>query len=453
MHTFSYDTMLTLNLKKLYIETYGCQMNFNDSEVVASILAEAGYTITEEIEGSSLILLNTCSVRENAENKVFQRLNTIKKMRSKNNSLLIGVIGCMAERLKDQLLEKNINCDIVAGPDAYKSLPDLVRIAEGNRQAINVHLSDTETYSDIAPHRLGNNKLSAFVSIMRGCNKFCTYCIVPYTRGRERSRDFQSIFDEVKLLIDNGYKEVTLLGQNVNSYNYSVGSTAMCFHELIAGVAELDKNFRVRFTTSHPKDFNNELIDIIAQYDNICKYVHLPFQAGSNEVLKRMNRGYSREWYMERIDALRSKIPDVALSTDILTGFCGETDEQHRDTIDLMNRIKFDSAFMFKYSNRPGTMADKNLPDDISETVKTARLNEIIDLQNLHSKESNKADINKVFDVLVEGKSKRSDADYFGRNSQNKAIIFPRENAQIGDIVKVKVNKVTSASLIGEILK
>lgn len=445
--------MLTLNLKKLYIETYGCQMNFNDSEVVASILAEAGYTITEEIEGSSLILLNTCSVRENAENKVFQRLNTIKKMRSKNNSLLIGVIGCMAERLKDQLLEKNINCDIVAGPDAYKSLPDLVRIAEGNRQAINVHLSDTETYSDIAPHRLGNNKLSAFVSIMRGCNKFCTYCIVPYTRGRERSRDFQSIFDEVKLLIDNGYKEVTLLGQNVNSYNYSVGSTAMCFHELIAGVAELDKNFRVRFTTSHPKDFNNELIDIIAQYDNICKYVHLPFQAGSNEVLKRMNRGYSREWYMERIDALRSKIPDVALSTDILTGFCGETDEQHRDTIDLMNRIKFDSAFMFKYSNRPGTMADKNLPDDISETVKTARLNEIIDLQNLHSKESNKADINKVFDVLVEGKSKRSDADYFGRNSQNKAIIFPRENAQIGDIVKVKVNKVTSASLIGEILK
>ncbi len=452
LHTFSYDTMLTLNQKKLYIETYGCQMNFNDSEVVASILAEAGYAITESIEESSLILLNTCSVRENAENKVLQRLGTIRKMRTKNNSLLIGVIGCMAERLKDQLLEKSINCDIVAGPDAYKSLPSLVKIAEGSKQAINVHLSDTETYSDIDPHRLGNNKLSAYVSIMRGCDKFCTYCIVPYTRGRERSRDFQSIYDEVKRLIDNGYKEVTLLGQNVNSYNFSDGTTSKNFHELIAGVAELDRNFRVRFTTSHPKDFNNDLIDIIAQYENICKYVHLPFQAGSNEVLKRMNRGYSREWYMERIDALRAKVPDIALSTDILTGFCGETDEQHRETIDLMNKVKFDSAFMFKYSNRPGTMADKKLADDISEEVKTARLNEIIDLQNLHSKQSNEADINKMFDVIVEGRSKKSENDYFGRNSQNKAIIFPKINASVGDIVKIKVLKATSASLIGEIV-
>jgi len=427
-------------------------MNFNDSEVVASIMAEHGYTICEEIETANLVLINTCSVRENAENRVLQRLQNIKSLREKNNSLLIGVIGCMAERMKDQLLGKEINCDIVAGPDSYKSLPGLVKIAQDSRQAINVHLSDTETYSDINPKRLGNNKLSAFVSIMRGCNNFCTYCIVPYTRGRERSREYDSILDEVKTLIDNGYKEVTLLGQNVNSYKNIGTGTAKAFHELLAGVAELDKGLRVRFTTSHPKDFNNELIDIIAHYDNICNYVHLPFQAGDNEILARMNRGYTREWYIERIEALRAKVPDVALSTDILTGFCGETDEQHAQTIDLMEKIRFDSAFMFKYSNRPGTMADKRLPDDVPEDIKSKRLTEIIALQTQHSIESNKKDICKTFEVLVESKSKKSDEDLQGRNSQNKVLIFPRSNAKPGDIVTVKVDKVTQASLIGSIV-
>lgn len=444
--------MFTLNLKKLYIETYGCQMNFSDSEVVASILSEHGYEMCESIEQANLILFNTCSVRENAENRVLQRIQNVKKLREENNSLLIGVIGCMAERMKDQLLEKDMNCDIVAGPDAYKTLPELVKIAEGSRQAINVHLSDTETYSDVNPKRLGNNKLSAFVSIMRGCNKFCTYCIVPYTRGRERSRDYNSILDEVKTLLDNGYKEVTLLGQNVNSYLYKEDSYSKNFHELMAGVAELDPALRVRFTTSHPKDFNDELIDVIAHYDNICNYVHLPFQAGDNDILKKMNRGYTREWYMNRIEALRAKVPDVALSTDILTGFCSETDEQHAQTIDLMKQVQFDSAFMFKYSNRPGTMADKRFPDDIAEDVKSKRLTEIINLQSEHSIESNKRDIGKVFDVLVESKSKKSDDDFQGRNMQNKVCIFPKGKSQPGDIVQVKVNSVTQASLIGEIV-
>jgi tRNA-2-methylthio-N6-dimethylallyladenosine synthase len=445
--------MISLNIKKLFIETYGCQMNVSDSEVVASILTGAGYTVTEQIEEASLVLINTCSVRENAENKVLQRLQTVKKLRATRKQLLIGVIGCMAERMKEQLLEKSIDCDIVAGPDAYKSLPDLVQIAEGSRQAINVHLSDTETYSDINPMRLGNNKITAFVSIMRGCDKFCSYCIVPYTRGRERSRDAVSIFDEVKRLVSNGYKEVTLLGQNVNSYSYMHNGRHIHFHDLLAGVAEIDSSFRVRFTTSHPKDFSNELIDVIAGYPNVCRYVHLPFQAGSNEVLKRMNRSYTREWYLERIETLRARVPGCNLSTDILTGFCGETDEQHLETLSLMEAVKFDQAFMFMYSNRPGTMADKKLRDDIPEAVKKERLSRIIELQNSHSLQSNQNEIGRTLEVLAEGYSKKSDADMYGRTSENKVAIFPKGNTAPGDVVHVQVEKASQASLIGRLVQ
>lgn len=439
--------------KNLYIETYGCQMNVNDSEVVAAILEkESNYLLQKDIDNADLILLNTCSVRENAENKVFQRLHVIKKLKEQNNKLLIGVIGCMAERLKDQLLEKDIAVDIVAGPDAYRSMPKLVDIAKNSKDAIDVLLSETETYDDILPVRTDNNGLSAFVSIMRGCNKFCTYCIVPYTRGRERSRDHISIIKEVEDLVKNGYKEVTLLGQNVNSYKYENEGETITFPRLLELVAQVSPTMRVRYTTSHPRDFNRELLEVMAKYDNICDFIHLPVQSGSSNVLKKMGRGYTREWYMEKIDLIKEILPNAGLSTDILSGFCSESDQDHEDTLSIMEYTKFDSAFMFSYSVRPGTLAHKRYEDDVTPEVKKKRLTEIINLQTKISKEKNMDDIGKVFEVLVEGTSKRSEDDMCGRNSQNKMVVFPRENTKPGDYINVRITDVSSATLKGEVV-
>lgn len=431
---------------KLYIETYGCQMNVNDSEVVASILGKNGFEMTETIEDASLIILNTCAVRDHAENKIFQRLNVIKKLKKTNNELLVGVIGCMAERLKEQLFERDVKVDVVCGPDSYRNIPELVNIARKNNQAINVHLSDSETYSDINPMRLGHNRLSAFISIMRGCDNFCTYCIVPYTRGRERSRDAQSIIDEAKNLEANGYKEVTLLGQNVNSYNFE----SFTFPKLMEAVALAVPSMRVRFTTSHPKDLSDDLLQVMAQYNNICNFIHLPVQSGSTQVLEFMNRKYTREWYLNRIASIKKYLPDVAISTDILSGFCNETEENHQDTLSLMKLVAFDSAFMFKYSVRPGTLAAKRYEDNVPEDIKLRRLNEIITLQNELSRKSNENDIGKTFEVLVEGDSKKSGEEFFGRTPQNKVVVFPKRNAKVGDFVNVTIKGFTSATLIGE---
>ena len=433
---------------KLYIETYGCQMNVNDSEVVASILAKDGYHMTEVIDEASLVILNTCAVRDHAENKIFQRLNVIKKLKKINPDLLVGVIGCMAERLKDQLFERNVKVDLVCGPDSYRNIPELVRIAAKNNHSINVHLSDTETYSDVDPLRLGHNRLSSFISIMRGCDNFCTYCIVPYTRGRERSRDAASIIQEAINLDKNGYKEVTLLGQNVNSYS----NEDVTFPMLVEKVALAVPGMRVRFTTSHPKDLSDDLLKVMAMYDNICNCIHLPVQSGSNRVLEKMNRKYTREWYLERIDSIRKHVPDAAITTDILCGFCEETEEDQQDTLDLMKQAAFDAAFMFKYSVRPGTLAEKRFTDDVLEDVKTRRLNEIIALQNQLSKDSNKRDVGKMFEVLCEGVSKKKDDELFGRTQQNKVVVFPKGNHKPGDIVKVKITGSTSATLFGELV-
>lgn len=441
-----------MSQKYLYIETYGCQMNFNDSEVVAAVLEQDGYTYTEEIKQASLILLNTCSIREHAENKVFQRLNVIKKMRKQNSKLLIGVIGCMAERLRDQLFDNDVLADIVAGPDSYRNLPELVRLASQSKHAIDVHLSESETYNDITPYRVGNNRISAFVSIMRGCNNFCTYCIVPYTRGRERSREVDSILNEVRDLEVHGYKEITLLGQNVNSYAYSNNGVLYDFPKLLELVATTVPHMRIRFTTSHPKDMSDEVLYVIANNNNIGKWIHLPVQSGSTSVLQRMNRKYTREWYLNRVDAIKRIVPEASITTDILCGFSGETDEEHADTLSIMKHVEFDMAYMFKYSERPGTTAAKMLPDTVSEEVKIARLNEIIALQNALSKKRNQADVGKIFDVLVEGRSKKTDDEYKGRNSQNKTIVFPRANTKIGDFVKVKVISASSATLKGEVV-
>jgi len=442
-----------MNKQQLYIETYGCQMNINDSEVVASILSKSGFTLTEEINDASLILLNTCSIRENAENKVFQRLTVIKKLKKEKEKLLIGVIGCMAERLRDQLLEKEIDCDIVAGPDSYKNLPNLYTRAAFNKKAIDVVLSKTETYSDVSPHRIGNNKLSAFISIMRGCDNFCTYCIVPYTRGRERSRDAESIIKEAQDLLDKGYKEVTLLGQNVNSYHYKTDTEEVSFPRLLELVAQLSPFLRVRFTTSHPKDLGDDLLHVIAKYPNICKNIHLPVQSGSSRVLDVMGRTYDREWFKGRVDAIKNIIPESTISTDILSGFCTETEEDHKETLSIMEYAQFDMAFMFKYSERPGTKAAKTLADDVDDETKTRRLNEIIALQNAISKIRNEKDVGKTYEVLVEGNSKRSDEQLFGRTSQNKVVVFPKENYKPGDYVNVKVESFTSATLIGKAIK
>ena len=438
--------------KKLFIETYGCQMNVADSEVVASIMQMAGYSVCDSLDEADAVFMNTCSIRDNAEQKIINRLEFFHAMnnkRGKKNQLIVGVLGCMAERAKQDLID-NHHVDLVVGPDAYLSLPELIAAVEAGEKAINVELSTTETYRDVIPSRICGNHISGFVSIMRGCNNFCHYCIVPYTRGRERSRDVESILNEVRDLSAKGYKEVTLLGQNVNSYRFEKDGVIINFPTLLRTVAEAVPNMRVRFTTSHPKDMSDETLQVIADVPNVCKHIHLPVQSGSSRILKLMNRKYTREWYLDRVAAIRRIIPDCGLSTDIFSGYHSETEEDHQESLSLMRECGYDSAFMFKYSERPGTYASKHLPDDISEEIKIRRLNEIIELQNQLSAESNAKDVGKVFEVMVEGVSKRSKEQLFGRTQQNKVVVFNRGNHRIGDFVMVKVTASSSATLIGE---
>ena len=436
---------LTGEGRKLFIETYGCQMNAGDSEIVVSIMQEEGYRYTENIDEADIVLINTCSIRDNAEQRIWGRLSAMRQLKKRKPSLIVGIIGCMAERLKEQLIEKDTGVDIVAGPDTYRTLPQLVRTAEGGNKGINVELSKEETYAEIAPVRLDRNGVSAFIAIMRGCNNYCAYCVVPYTRGIERSRDPQTIVAEARTLFENGYREVTLLGQNVNSYSYGeVG-----FPELMAMVAQISPLLRVRFATSHPKDISDCLLEVMAGYDNICKAIHLPAQSGSNEMLKKMNRKYTREWYLERIAAIKRYMPDCAITTDLIAGFCGETLEDHSATLSLMREVGYASAFMFKYSERPGTFSARHFEDDIADDEKTRRLNEIIALQNQLSIESNEAEVGKVRQVLVEGTSKRSDEQLCGRTSQNKMVVFDRGNHKAGDYVMVKITGCSSATLFG----
>lgn len=432
--------------RKLFIETYGCQMNAGDSEIVVSIMQDHGYRYTENIDEADIILINTCSIRDNAEQRIWGRLSAMRQIKKRKPSLIVGIIGCMAERLKEQLIEKGTGVDIVAGPDSYRSLPELVRTAEDGAKGINVELSKEETYAEIAPVRLDRNGVSAFIAIMRGCNNYCAYCVVPYTRGIERSRDPQTIVAEARTLFENGYREVTLLGQNVNSYCYGeVG-----FPELMAMVAEISPLLRVRFATSHPKDISDRLLEVMARYENICKAIHLPAQSGSNEMLKKMNRKYTREWYLERIAAIRRYMPDCAITTDLIAGFCGETLEDHQATLSLMRKVGYASAFMFKYSERPGTFSARHFADDIADEEKTRRLNEIIALQNQLSVESNEAEVGLIRQVLVEGTSKRSEEQLCGRTSQNKMVVFNRGNHSAGDYVTVKITGCSSATLFGE---
>lgn len=431
-------------MKKLFIETYGCQMNVADSEVIASVMKMADYDTCQDIDEADAILLNTCSVRENAENKIYNRLEQLHALQKKGRKLIIGVVGCMAERVKEDLID-NHHVDIVAGPDSYLSLPELFASAEVGEKAINIELSTTETYRDVIPERVCGGHISGFVSIMRGCNNFCHYCIVPYTRGRERSREVDSILNEVRDLRDKGYKEVTLLGQNVNSYKCGeVG-----FPQLLATVAEAVPEMRIRFTTSHPKDMSDETLEVIAAHSNICRHIHLPVQSGSDRILQLMNRKYTREWYLGRVAAIRRILPDCGLTTDIFVGYHSETEEDHQLSLSLMRECGYDSAFMFKYSERPGTYASKHLPDDIPEETKIDRLNEMIALQNQLSAESYRKDIGKTFEILVEGVSKRSKDQLFGRTQQNKVVVFDRGTHHIGDFVKVKVLESSSATLKG----
>ena len=435
-------------MKKLYIETYGCQMNVADSEVVASVMQMAGYETTETLDEADAVFLNTCSVRDNAEQKIYHRLDALDAERRKGHQMILGVLGCMAERAQQDLLD-NHHCDLVAGPDAYLSLPDLIAQAELGHKAMNTELSTTETYKDVVPQRIGiGHKIGGFVSIMRGCNNFCHYCIVPYTRGRERSRDVESILREVRDLRDKGYKEVTLLGQNVNSYKFE----DIDFPALLRKVAEEVPEMRVRFTTSHPKDMSDETLHVIAEMPNVCKSIHLPVQSGSDRILKLMNRKYTREWYMDRVNAIRRIIPDCGLSTDIFVGYHSETEEDHQLSLSLMREVGYDSAFMFKYSERPGTYASKHLPDDVPEEEKIRRLNELIALQTEMSAIQNKKDEGKEFDVLVEGFSKRSREQLCGRTEQNKMVVFPKAGHHIGETVRVKITGSTSATLLGEAL-
>ena len=442
-------------MKKLYIETYGCQMNVADSEVVASVMQMAGYETTEELSEADAVFLNTCSVRDNAEQKIYHRLDALDAERRKGHQMILGVLGCMAERAQQELLEQH-HADLVAGPDASLSLPDLIAQAELGHKAMNIELSTTETYRDVVPQRIGlGHKIGGFVSIMRGCNNFCHYCIVPYTRGRERSRDLESILREVRDLRDKGYKEVTLLGQNVNSYRLEnqgdLGSLeSLDFPALLRKVAEEAPSMRIRFTTSHPKDMSDETLRVIAEMPNVCKHIHLPVQSGSDRILKLMNRKYTREWYMDRVNAIRRIIPDCGLSTDIFVGYHSETEEDHQLSLSLMREVGYDSAFMFKYSERPGTYASKHLPDDVPEEEKIRRLNELIQLQTEMSAIQNEKDEGKVFDVLVEGFSKRSREQLCGRTEQNKMVVFDKGTHHIGETVKVRITGSTSATLFGE---
>lgn len=446
------DSKSALNDKKLFIETYGCQMNVADSEVVASIMEMDGFELTEDINDANAVFVNTCSVRDNAEQKVVQRLKYFQSLKRKNKKLIVGVIGCMAERVKDELITDH-GVNIVVGPDAYLDIPNLINSVEHGEKAINVELSKTETYKDVLPTRIGAS-ISGFVSIMRGCDKFCTYCIVPYTRGRERSRDVESILNEIRDLKSKNYKEVTLLGQTVNSYKFErEDGHVIEFPELLSIIAEMVPEMRIRFTSPHPKDMTDETLEVIAKYPNICRFIHLPVQSGSNKILKLMNRKYTREWYLDRVAAMRRIIPDVSIGTDIFCGFSDETEEDHQESLALMREARFDMSFMFKYSERPGTVAAKRLPDNVPEEVKIRRLNEIIAVQNELSLVSNQNDIGKTFEVMVEGFSKRSKEQLFGRTSQNKVVIFPREGRRIGEFIQVRVLSVSSATLIGEVVQ
>jgi tRNA-2-methylthio-N6-dimethylallyladenosine synthase len=437
-------------IKKVFIETYGCQMNVADSEVVVSILSDVGFSATTEIKSADLILINTCSIRDNAEQRIWGRLKEIGHLKKSNKELKIGVIGCMAERLKERLLETEKLVDIVVGPDAYRSLPALVSEAEAGHKGVNVLLSREETYADISPVRMDKNGVSSFVSIMRGCNNMCAYCVVPYVRGAERSRNPDSILREATELFTNGYREVTLLGQNVDSYNWNSENFRVGFPQLLKNIASISPLLRVRFSTSHPKDISDELLYTIAEHDNICKHIHLPAQSGSSRILKLMNREYSREVYMERIEAIRRIIPGCALSTDMITGFCTETDDDHKESLSLMEWAGYDFAYMFKYSERPGTKAARKYKDDVPEEVKSARLSEMIALQNKLSVKSKKNDAGKVYDVLVEGFSKRSAENLSGRTSSNKVVVFPANGHKTGEYVKVIIERTTSATLIGK---
>ncbi len=433
-------------MKKLYIETYGCQMNFADSEVVASILKD-NFDLTKNIEDADLILLNTCSIRDKAEQRIHKRLAELESLKKRSRGVQIGLLGCMAERMKEELLETEPVLDFIAGPDAYRSLPQLIEDSAKGEVQFNVILSEEETYDNILPVRYDMNGVSAYISIMRGCNNFCSYCVVPYTRGRERSRNPKTILMEAEDLIQKGYKEVTLLGQNVNSYHWEENGETVSFARLMELVAQLSPELRVRFATSHPKDISDELLETMARYNNICKYIHLPVQSGSNQMLKKMNRVYTREYYLERVRKIRELMPDCAISTDIIAGFCGETLEDHQQTLSIMREVGYEYAYMFKYSERGGTMSAKRFQDDIPDEEKTRRLEEIIALQGELSHESNLRDIGKTFTVLVEGVSKRSPEYLYGRNSQNKVIIFPKENHQIGEYIEVTVTRCTPATL------
>jgi len=446
--------------KKLFLESYGCQMNFADSEVVASILMDQGYTTTDNFKEADVIFVNTCAIRDNAENRVRQRLQDYKKVKKNNPNALIGVLGCMAERLKSQFLEQEKLVDMVVGPDAYRDLPNLIETAEGGQKAINVILSKEETYADITPLRLDQNGVSAFISIMRGCDNMCSFCVVPFTRGRERSRDPHSIVKETREAFENGYREVTLLGQNVDSYIWAGGglkkeilteeqkASATTFAHLLEMVAQISPDLRVRFSTSHPKDMTDDVLYMIAKYENICKYIHLPVQSGNSEVLERMNRGYSREWYLDRIAAIRRILPDAAISSDVISGFCGETEAQHQETLSLMEYVQYDFAYMFAYSERPKTLAERKFKDDVPEEVKKRRLQEIVDLQRQHSEIRTRQGVGKTHRVLIESQSKKSADQWSGRNSQNVTVVFDKGNFKKGEYVDVYAYESTTSTLI-----
>jgi tRNA-2-methylthio-N6-dimethylallyladenosine synthase len=448
------------NNKYFYIESYGCQMNFSDSEIVASILAQHGYSLTSNIFDADLVLLNTCSIREKAEQTVRKRLNSINELKEQKPSMLVGVLGCMAERLKSKLLEEEKLVDVVVGPDAYRALPDLLIEAEGGQKAVNVLLSREETYADISPVRLDKNGVTAFISIMRGCDNMCSFCVVPFTRGRERSRNPASIVEEAKNLFERGYREVTLLGQNVDSYKWKGegnnenkdAPNLVNFAQLIEQVALVHPDLRVRFSTSHPKDITDEVLYTIAKYENICKYIHLPVQSGSSTCLERMNRTYDREWYINRVEAIKKIIPDCGISSDIIAGFCGETEAEHQETLSMMDFVQYDYSYMFFYSERPGTLAARKYKDDVEENIKKRRLQEIVDKQYQHSLQNNLKDIGKTFKVLVEKTSKKSEAELCGRNSQNKMVIFPKENHKIGEYVDVFIESANKATLKGKVV-
>ena len=452
------------NNRKMYIESYGCQMNFSDSEIVASILTKEGFSATPNIEEADVVFVNTCSIREKAEQTVRNRLKVYNAIKKKQNpKMVVGVLGCMAERLKEKFIEEEKLVDIVVGPDAYRDLPNLIDEVDEGRKAVNVILSKEETYAEISPVRLGGNGITAFVSIMRGCDNMCSFCVVPFTRGRERSRDPETIVRECQELVANGYKEVTLLGQNVDSYLWSGGglkkdfnklspqqkAESVNFAQLLALVAQVSPELRIRFSTSHPKDMTDEVLHTMAKYENICKYIHLPVQSGNSRILDLMNRGYTREWYIDRIDAIRNIIPDCGISMDIISGFCSETDQEHKDTLSLMEYVKYDFGFMFNYSERPNTQAQRKLEDDVPDKIKKKRLTEIINLQIKHSLVRNKQHVGKVHKVLVEGVSKKSEHDLYGRNTQNTVIVFPKEKYKAGQYVNVKVYECTSATLKG----